>query len=248
MRADVVITAALALGAPALAAADPRADTAVAYSGAIADGDPAAASKLYAAKVKLHDLVFDDPACDKAFGRSKPHTVGRKQHGKLAACLIGQPTWPDGGPSFHIGGTPPRVDAIWVERTEVDAAEGDDASAVVDPSAGGAGTPPPPPPRPTIEPSVLEPLRLQGDLQIVPDAATKKAIKAAHKTRVAATYELCIDRTGAVAQVIRLESSGFKDYDAKIDAAMHGWAYQPYVVDGEAQPVCTAVTFVYAQK
>jgi hypothetical protein len=248
MRALVVTAAAIALGIPAAVAADPRADTSRAYSLAIADGDVGTASKLYAAKVKVHDLQFDDPACDEAFGGAKPHTVSRKQHAKLAACFIGQHGWREGNLTYHVGGTPPRVDEIWVERTEVDPNEAEGADAVVDPTAGGAGVGPPPPPRPTIEPDVLEPLRIKGDARILPGAATKKAIKKSKKKQITATYELCIDRTGAVAQVIQLASSGVASYDATIDAAMHGWGFKPYVVAGEAQPVCTAVTFVYAQK
>jgi hypothetical protein len=29
---------------------------------------------------------------------------------------------------------------------------------------------------------------------------------------------------------------------------MRNWRYKPYLVNGKAVPVCTAVTFIYSQK
>ena len=44
---------------------------------------------VFAAKVALVNLSFDDLACNKAFGRGKRRTVTKKQHAKLATCLLG---------------------------------------------------------------------------------------------------------------------------------------------------------------
>jgi hypothetical protein len=30
--------------------------------------------------------------------------------------------------------------------------------------------------------------------------------------------------------------------------AMKGWSYRPYLLNGKAVPVCTAVKFIYSQK
>ena len=46
-----------------------------------------------------------------------------------------------------------------------------------------------------------------------------------------------------------LKSTGFPAYDNKILSKMRGeWRYKPYMVNGKAVPVCTAVTFIYSQK
>ena len=112
--------------------------------------------------------------------------------------------------------------------------------------------PPPPPPPPSggsenVAPVALEANRIAGDQLIVPDDKTKSAIAAANPGKLVASFKLCIDDTGAVIQVTLLKSSGFPDYDAKLARGIHGWAYSPYMKDGQAKPVCTAATFVYSQ-
>lgn len=53
---------------------------------------------------------------------------------------------------------------------------------------------------------------------------------------------------GAVGSVTQLKSTGFPAYDAKIIREMKQWGYKPYLVNGKAVPVCTAVTFIYTQR
>ena len=115
--------------------------------------------------------------------------------------------------------------------------------------------PPPPPPPPgagehpnNISPAVLEVSRISGNKQIIPDDKTKTAMQTAGVDRVAASFKLCVSTAGAVTSVTVLKPSGFPDYDTKITGEMHHWAYRPYLVDGKAVPVCTAVTFIYSQK
>jgi hypothetical protein len=126
-----------------------------------------------------------------------------------------------------------------------------------EPKAGGVvfiDSAPPAPPAPTtpttqtVPPRLLEQNRIAGDKVILPDDPTKTAITRSQKERVIASLKLCVDVTGKVSQVKLLKSSGFPDYDRKLEAGMNTWAYRPYVVDGKAIPVCTAVTFIYAQK
>lgn len=83
---------------------------------------------------------------------------------------------------------------------------------------------------------------------ILPDDATKTAITRSQRDKVVGSFKLCISDTGAVTGVTALKSTGFPDYDAKIIREMNTWAYRPYLVNGKAAPVCTAVTFIYSQK
>jgi hypothetical protein len=109
--------------------------------------------------------------------------------------------------------------------------------------------PAPPPPAPqVVAPTQLEAVRLTGDPRIAPDDDTKVAIRDAGKTKVVASFKLCASTTGAVYSVTMLKSSGFPGYDAQLKAGIQTWTYRPFVVEGKAVPVCTAVTFVYSQK
>jgi len=114
---------------------------------------------------------------------------------------------------------------------------------------GGALPPPPPPPPPppqNVSPSLLEAQRLRGNNRIEPEDATKKQIQRDGKTRVVGAFKLCISDAGTVAAIAPLKSTGYPAYDQKIVREMNGWAYQPYLVNGKATPVCTAVTFIYS--
>ena len=121
--------------------------------------------------------------------------------------------------------------------------------------------PPPPPPPPAgqeggvegsppqnVAPTMLEGSRIAGEKVIVPDDKTKIAIQQSKRDRLIASFKLCVDTTGAVNTVTLLKTSGFPDYDAKIIREMNKWAYRPYQVNGQAVPVCSAVTFIYSQK
>jgi hypothetical protein len=49
--------------------------------------------------------------------------------------------------------------------------------------------------------------------------------------------------------VNQLKTTGFPSYDNKIVSTIRGeWRYRPFMVNGKATPVCTAVTFIYSQK
>jgi hypothetical protein len=110
--------------------------------------------------------------------------------------------------------------------------------------------PPPPPPAPpqNVPPTVLESNRIAGSKLIVPDDKTKAAITKSGRDKVIGSFKLCIDLNGAVQSVTTLKATGFPDYDNKLTREMRVWKYTPYLVNGKATPVCTAVTFIYAQK
>jgi protein TonB len=118
----------------------------------------------------------------------------------------------------------------------------------------GAPPPPPPPPPPpappqNVPPTLLEGSRIAGEKQIKPEDVTKTEIKRAGKDKVIGSFKLCISTGGMVTQVTQLKSTGFPSYDSKILNEMRTkWRYKPYMVNGKAVPVCTAVTFIYTQK
>lgn len=93
----------------------------------------------------------------------------------------------------------------------------------------------------------VEGKRIQGTKLVLPDPETRKAMKALRLDRVIGSFRVCLDERGHVEQVMPLRSTGFATYDRKLLAAMLQWVYSPYLVGGEAVPVCTAVTFSYSQ-
>jgi TonB family protein len=145
-------------------------------------------------------------------------------------------------------------DIVQPVKIEKQGPRGDD-NGVEDGVEGGDtdeyGPPPPPPPPPptppqNIAPSVLEANRIAGNKLITPDDATKKQIIADGKSRVIGSFKLCIALDGSVTVVTLLKSSGYAAYDEKLQQQMRTWKYKPYLVNGRATPVCTAVTFIFS--
>ena len=93
-------------------------------------------------------------------------------------------------------------------------------------------------PRPMIPPSRLEPLRVAGDKFIKPD--DQKSLRG--------KYKFCVDVTGKVGDIEKLQSSGDAHYDAKIERDMQQWAYHPVIVDGQPSAVCSEITFIFNQR
>jgi protein TonB len=121
--------------------------------------------------------------------------------------------------------------------------------------AGAVAAPPPPPPPPppappqNVAPQALDANRVSGEKNIVPDDVTKTEISRSGKDRLIGSYKVCISTEGNIAQVNQLKSTGFTSYDQKIVSTIRGeWRYRPFMVNGKAAPVCTAVTFIYSQK
>ena len=110
--------------------------------------------------------------------------------------------------------------------------------------------PPPPPPAPprNVSPTALDANRIAGEKNIVPDDVTRTEIYSSGKDKLIGSYKLCITVDGNIASVTQLKSTGFAPYDQKImNTIRSGWRYRPFMVDGKAAPVCTAVTFIYSQ-
>ena len=94
---------------------------------------------------------------------------------------------------------------------------------------------------------MLEGQRVAGNKHIVPSDVTKTEIQRSGKDKVVGSFKICITLDGAVSSINMLKSTGFGAYDAKIQGEMRQWRYRPYMVNGKAVPVCTAVTFIYSQ-
>jgi len=143
-----------------------------------------------------------------------------------------------------------------VEATNPDGVEGGEEGGDPNGVMGGAqGAPPPPPPPPpppappqNVPPTLLEGQRIAGDKNILPDDVTKTEIQRSGKDKIVGSYKLCLTVDGNVAAVNQLKGTTFAAYDAKIQREMRTWRYRPYMVNGKAVPVCTAVTFIYSQK
>jgi hypothetical protein len=96
-----------------------------------------------------------------------------------------------------------------------------------------------------VNPIDLEKLRVAGSKMVEPDGKDKVHLNG---KRLVGTFKLCLDETGHYERGEVLRPTGVPRYDAKIARTMMEWAYQPYVVDGAATPVCSAVTFIYTQR
>jgi len=106
---------------------------------------------------------------------------------------------------------------------------------------------PPAPGSQNLPPRLLEGNRVAGTKSVVPDDATKVAIAMAGRDKIIGSFKLCIGVDGVVKHVTLLRTTEFAAYDEKILREMRAWQYSPYRVNGNAVPVCTAVTFIYRQ-
>ena len=83
----------------------------------------------------------------------------------------------------------------------------------------------------------------------MPDERTQSDIFRSGVEKVVGSYKVCISAEGTIAAVTQLKSTGFPSYDATIqDTIRNKWRYRPFMVNGKAAPVCTAVRFIYLQK
>lgn len=96
-----------------------------------------------------------------------------------------------------------------------------------------------------VPPNALESLRVGARTDPVPDESDAQAMAHGTQPVLLAYVKLCVDAAGEPSSVVLLKSSGFPDYDAKLRAAVRTWRYRPFVVDGNARPVCTDVSFRY---
>ncbi|MEO7732325.1 MAG: hypothetical protein ABIY55_15250 [Kofleriaceae bacterium] len=103
------------------------------------------------------------------------------------------------------------------------------------------------PPR-NVKPNHLEARWLAGYSNIVPDGIDKVEISRLRLAKVVTAMRMCIGTDGNVSSLKLMKSSGFPDYDARIEHGMSTWRYLPSLIDGKVAPMCTIVTFTYTQK
>lgn len=89
--------------------------------------------------------------------------------------------------------------------------------------------------------------RTAGSDLVPPDDADKVELQNAGGGAVVGAFTFCVDPAGRVTNVKSLERTGFANYDRKLEAALSGWAYRPFVSEGKPIEVCSSVVFVYQQ-
>jgi hypothetical protein len=90
--------------------------------------------------------------------------------------------------------------------------------------------------------------RTSGLTAITPTDQLKTAIQRAGVSALVGSFQYCLAPTGKVDSVDLIRSTGVPEYDAAIMSGMHVWQYDPYLDDGTAVPVCSAVEFHYNQR
>jgi protein TonB len=144
------------------------------------------------------------------------------------------------------------TEQVGVEGGEEGGVEGGVVGGDVNGVAGAPPPPPPPPPPPAppqnVAPATLEASRIAGNKNIEPTDVTKTEIQRSGKSKVIGSFKLCLSLEGVISAVSMLKSTGFPAYDQTIMSRMRAeWRYRPFMVNGKAVPVCTAVTFIYSQ-
>jgi hypothetical protein len=100
-----------------------------------------------------------------------------------------------------------------------------------------------------VAPIAFDGNRIAGDKNIVPEDTTKAQISRSGVTKVVGNFKLCVTPEGAVDTVTPLKSTGFPDYDAKLQSTMRTqWRYRPFAMNGKRIAACSIVTFIYSQQ
>jgi protein TonB len=111
--------------------------------------------------------------------------------------------------------------------------------------------PPPPPPAPekprVVAQVAMETQRISGEAKPQPDDSTKIQMQRDGKSQIEARYMLCLTKAGTIKSINQSKSSGYPEYDRKLQSTMSEWRYRPYVVNGEPVEVCSPITFIYKQ-
>lgn len=105
----------------------------------------------------------------------------------------------------------------------------------------------PPADQPEDPVSVMPPVRISGDPNVVPPDSVKQEMMSARQSLLTGSFKLCIDLDGSVAAVTPISPSGHPDYDRLVVERARTWQYRPGLLDGAPTSVCTAVTMVYFQ-
>jgi TonB family protein len=103
-----------------------------------------------------------------------------------------------------------------------------------------------PPARPRILTSaVLDGMRISGETQIHPSAATRNMMMRANVMSTFGVIVLCIATDGSVASAKLSRSTSYSEYDESLLLGVRTWRYRPYMVNGAPVPACGTVRFDY---
>jgi TonB family protein len=187
-------------------------------------------------------LWFDDVVCRKQF--AMPRTIPAQELDAFAGCLAGLGLLPS--PRHH---ELPDVGLFtYAPGIEVEAwfAVGPRGAQLV--SIGFAGNEGSTAWIPSVAVEALEPLRVVGDSHPI-DADVRAELDAVSKGASEEVfawgwYKLCVDREGNVIDV------GVRDAWSRIAVggfgrALHQWKFRPFVLGGQAMPVCSLVAATY---
>jgi outer membrane biosynthesis protein TonB len=96
--------------------------------------------------------------------------------------------------------------------------------------------------------TVLDANRSAGSKEIAPDGATRTEISRAGVEKLTGRFKLCVTVDGSVGSVTMVKSTGFPNYDDRIQSTIRSqWRFKPFVISGKSTPVCTVVSFLYTQ-
>ena len=93
--------------------------------------------------------------------------------------------------------------------------------------------------------AMLEGQRTAGAKVVpLPDGALRR-LRKARRTKIHVEIKVCVDGTGTPARIDFLQPVGDVEADTALHAALSEWRYRPYMVSGEAVPVCFKVFYNY---
>ena len=118
------------------------------------------------------------------------------------------------------------------------------ATPVTPPPIAPAPVAAPAPPR-GVSPSDLRNL-LTSKTTIEVPSIVQTQMKRDDKKTASATIKVCVGTAGEVTTTAVLKSSGYPAYDEQAVAAIRGWRYKPFMADGHAVAICSAVISSFA--
>jgi TonB family protein len=93
--------------------------------------------------------------------------------------------------------------------------------------------------------SALALQRVAGDTDVQPSTATRASMIRNGVSSVKGTVHLCVDTVGVVIDTKLTEATGYDEYDKKLIAAVRGWRFRPFVINGQTFEVCSTTEFMY---
>ena len=87
-----------------------------------------------------------------------------------------------------------------------------------------------------------------GNIIVAPDDESKIWMTIHEFRKLGAAFRMCVDARGIPTAVDTIIQSCMPRWDVMLVGEMMKWRYEPYLSDGVAVPVCSAVRYLYTQK